>query len=246
MSSVNRDSSTFSFLTWLCFTASFTFILGKSFPTLWKSKWESLVQFSLPKIMREVTTFFPHNLKKIYITILKVNNSKLANEDILKEYLDLLSNVYYILLTVTPFVFKIFSWITFQMHVHACVLSCLSLMLCDPMDCSLPSSSSSTIFWGLLRFKFMPIELVIPFMIRQLQLVRALCQDGASTIRSKTTSTVRGESMINPKPFLKASSDSETHHFEDGTLNVQVAGECTLPCVLTWVSGSSPNDLQRR
>ena len=130
MSSVNRDSSTFSFLTWLCFTASFTFILGKSFPTLWKSQWESLVEFSLPKIMREVTTFFPHNLKKIYITILKVNNSKLANEDILKEYLDLLSNVYYILLTVTPFVFKIFSWITYQMHVHACVLSCFSRVWC--------------------------------------------------------------------------------------------------------------------
>ena len=76
--------------------------------------------------MREVTTFFLHNLKKIYITILKVKNSKLAKEDILKEYLDLLSNVYYILLTLTPFVFKIFSWITFQMYVYACVLSCFS------------------------------------------------------------------------------------------------------------------------
>ena len=39
--------------------------------------------------MREVTTFFPHNLKKIYITILKVNTSKLANEDILIVYDDL-------------------------------------------------------------------------------------------------------------------------------------------------------------
>ena len=34
MSSVNRDSSTFFFLTWLCFTPSYTFILGKTFPTL--------------------------------------------------------------------------------------------------------------------------------------------------------------------------------------------------------------------
>ena len=165
--------------------------------------------------MREVTTFFLHNLKKIYITILKVKNSKLAKEDILKEYLDLLSNVYYILLTLTPFVFKIFSWITFQMYVYACVLSCFSRVWYFatpwPAACQASYPLPSTISWGLLRFKFMPIELVIPFMIASTACVRALGQDGASTIRSKTSSTVRGESMMNPKPFLKAFSNSETH-----------------------------------
>lgn len=61
---------------------------------------------------------------------------------------------------------------------------------------------------------------------------------------AKTSSTVR-ESMMNPKPFLKA-LNKEIHYLEDGTLNgPRWQWEVQSLYVLTWVSGSSPYDLQR-
>lgn len=49
--------------------------------TLKESKWVSLVEICLPKIMREITTF-PPQLKKIFILVV-YNITEIANEDIL-------------------------------------------------------------------------------------------------------------------------------------------------------------------
>ena len=40
-----------------------------------------------------------------------------------------------------------------------CPVTKLCLTVCDPMDCSMPGSPSTTVFWSLL--KFMPTELVV-------------------------------------------------------------------------------------
>ena len=43
---------------------------------------------------------------------------------------------------------------------HCCSVTKSRLLLCDPMDCSMPGSLSFTISWSLLRF--MSIELLMP------------------------------------------------------------------------------------
>lgn len=53
--------------------------------------------------------------------------------------------------------------------------------------------------------------------------------DGASPTWSKTSSTVRQGSIINPKPSLKVFSSCETHHFEDDHAQLQGGREVLSP-----------------
>ena len=78
-----------------------------------------------------------------------------------------------------------------------CSVAKLCLTLCDPMDCSMPGSSSFIIFWSLLRF--MSIELVMlsnHFILRHLLLLQPSIFPGIKVFSSESALHIRWPNKV--------------------------------------------------